>query len=1179
MTLSPWLLVAVGCAPSLPEPTLEGVAPTWGWQGETTDVTLVGTNLLPSIYAYADTRDDHRIYADFQAELVGEDGLVIPLSGEDLDTYRALSAQVPAGHPVGFYDVRLTTPNGAIAVLEDGFSITATRADHLDFQVDDVAFQVHQTAVFGILLVDPDGLAVGEDLAVQVRADPDQGADGAVFDLVGLDNMSALTDGVGVQGRLGPDGEATLTVTSAVPGGLRLSVEPQAEESLIRGDEVFFDFAPGPVNAVEITLPNDDFSAVAGQAFPVTLSVLDEFGNPVDDQGTELVVEELCGTTREPVTVVGTAELQLAVTGATDDTCPENRLSVSGGASGESEPFATVPGAGQTLRVLPASDTATAGVPFSIFVWSEDAYGNIIQDYTGQITVTDSADSLVSATCEEGSIRYCSLDFELAVSSTIILVADDLGAAGDSDPLAVIAGPASLLTVSPPSDPLIAGAAEELLISVLDSFGNPAVIDPGGLDPFALDDGSGTASLTWQGEGQPGIHTLSCTTTTASEGVVLTVSVPSRGLSVPADPVTVVNDVLATVTGSASPDTVEAGEVFEIDLAGTDAWGNAYTTQVDPVVDLADAALSVSPPTLTLGPDGTATGSFSVSVAGAPVALSISQSGVLLGSVELTVEHGELDHLQAETDADWVWVGDPLLVTVTARDAYENAVTDFSGGAILTSTGSGFLATPLGGFVDGSASTSVSWDAGMLQDAVVATADSGPKGTTDPVDALDPACADPPVADLSLDGSDEVVVCQVAGVASVTADFSGSSSTAGVAAYHLDDGLGESQRLTSDSATVTSSTPGRATVGLVVVDADACGAETSALWWNGDADGEPVGPIELTSSHTQRTAGSATNGIATVQVLARTCSGDLAAAGTVLARTDLGDLSGLTATGSGLALVLDSTGAGSLSWTQEAENHAGTATLHLGTDNGASHGSTTVAVIGDSARPTLVAVDPAGATTELLDELVIAFNEPMASTTLTATNVSLVGPSGSEGFDSMTLDADGSTLTVGLSDTLDTSTGSWTLTVTSGARDDGGNNRLDGTWSGSSSDFTAAFGDQVDSAISVSSCTPDSTAFTPDGDDGSGAEADGVGLAVEASAEPAWWELQVLDAAGSPVRTFRTAATGTSATLTWDGRGDDGLVVAAGNYTLMASTHDAGDNQSTACESPVTLTQHVSEPQ
>jgi hypothetical protein len=906
--------------------------------------------------------------------------------------------------------------------------------------------------------------------------------------------------------------------------------------------------------------------------------VLDEYGNVVDDRGTDVWIFESCGTFRDSITVIGTVPLEVVVTGATGDECAENQLSVSGGASGLSGFFDTLPGSASELRILASADTAVAGAPYPAVVWAEDDYGNTLQEFVGELNLTDSEGSLDTTSCEEGAVRFCTLTFINAVSSTVILADDGIDATGSSEPIVVVAGPAVELVVTGLPDSLVAGVETEITATISDPYGNAIAIDASGADPFEDQHGSDANVCQWLGETDLGVHELACTFTAASEAVAFVLSLPSLALSADAIDLEVINGPLAQVDVSTDVSTIGAGDAFNVEITASDEFGNAYVVKTDADLDLADEALTLAPQVLQIGEDGTASGPFTIDRAGSPITVNISQAGITLASFDITVQAGEADHLSVELDGAWTWLDKSLSVRVTARDNYGNAVPDFSSVVVLSSGQDAFTSSALPSFADGTSTSQLTWNEAVLQDTVIAIAEEGLLGTSDPVDVLDANCAEAPTAVLTLDGQSEAVVCRVSVSATVTADFSQSTGASEIVAYHLDDGQGGLQRLTDVSVDLETDQEGGWTATLVVVDSDACGDETSAIWWAGDADLDPVGPIIVSGSHTTRTAGSSTNGTTTVQLAGTTCSGDLAAGGTLYARVDLGILQGLTAVGSGLAVTLDSLGEGSLTWSVETETHAGTATLDTGTGNGASWGTVSMAVTGDSARPTVVSVDPSGSTAELLSEVVVVFTEPMNSSTVSDLTIALDGPDGTEIISTYGLDEFGTELTLTLDSQLDANAGEWVLTIDSAARDDAGNNRLDGTWSGSSSNYTGIFGNVVDDAITVSGCIVDSQVLIPDGDDGAGDEADSVTVTATSSQGPIWWALQVLDNDGQAVRTFRQAGSGTATTLTWDGRTDDGFVAGVGVYILAVSTFDAQDNQSTGCENQVTLEQHFGDP-
>ncbi|MEC7949056.1 MAG: hypothetical protein VX265_15915, partial [Myxococcota bacterium] len=115
------LVLAVSCVQPVDAPELVSMDPAWGWNGETTDVVLLGNDFYPGIAATGSDRFE--IDRQFDAWLTLE-GNRTPLEGVSLQELDALSARVPAGLEPGRYDVGLRTPNGVESILARGFSVT-----------------------------------------------------------------------------------------------------------------------------------------------------------------------------------------------------------------------------------------------------------------------------------------------------------------------------------------------------------------------------------------------------------------------------------------------------------------------------------------------------------------------------------------------------------------------------------------------------------------------------------------------------------------------------------------------------------------------------------------------------------------------------------------------------------------------------------------------------------------------------------------------------------------------------------------------------------------------------------------------------------------------------------------------------------------------------------------------
>ena len=373
-------------------------------------------------------------------------------------------------------------------------------------------------------------------------------------------------------------------------------------------------------------------------------------------------------------------------------------------------------------------------------------------------------------------------------------------------------------------------------------------------------------------------------------------------------------------------------------------------------------------------------------------------------------------------------------------------------------------------------------------------------------------------------------------------------------------GDGEETRYTSSPTELVYDLAGARRATLVVADADGCADEATAVAWIGEDDGSPVGPVTVSATNSSVRNG----GLTSVGMSATDCAGDVASGGLLYVWADLGTVAG-TATGEGMVVTLDSVGTGSVDWSF-ADGYADTATFSAASATGAGFGTASVLVTDDSVRPQVVSVSPEGAEYGTVSDITVVFSEPMLPAAFTAANVTLSGPSG-QATVSLSLSSDGKTLTVTPSPSVDAAAGVYVVGLTTNVRDTAGN-RLSGDGSGSAANWSSTFG-AVTASVPATSCTASASAFRPDGDDGSGADADALTLALSGS--PTRWSMRVADDVGSVVRHAEQA--GSIASWDWDGRGDDGLVVAEGAYRVDVYALDASSNRQLGCSIDVQLTQ------
>jgi hypothetical protein len=520
-------------------------------------------------------------------------------------------------------------------------------------------------------------------------------------------------------------------------------------------------------------------------------------------------------------------------------------------------------------------------------------------------------------------------------------------------------------------------------------------------------------------------------------------------------------------------------------------------------------------------------------------------------------------------DQAWVWVGEPNSLTVNAVDAYENVVDDVFGDVTLAAA-SGVAGSVVSRLVNGTGLGSLTWSQFAINDVVEASG-VGKTGLSRTISAVRRCGGAGPTPALRFGGQTSATVCAPAAgrLTTVTASLAGSTAAPGtsllVYAATLDGGLPVTAP--SPSLQLPLTREGVLDVAALVVQSDGCGAEASGRVYSGPDDGEPVGPIVLTSQQPTLTIGPG-GGAARVFLLgATTCRGVPAAGGTVRVRTDRGALSGATATGSGLTLTLDAIGSSSFFLDAGAARHGGTATIIAGVASETASGRVNLEFIGDLRAPYVWWQEPKGGGAGAVDLLTVAFSEPLDPATVTPAAFSIVGP-GAPGVAAVALDAAGREVDVSLTGL--TPVGPQLQLVIADTVADLAGNPLAGTWGSSVAAYSGPFG--VDATVAgIGSCVASAARFQPDGDDGAGEQADTITLTYTAAAQPAWWVASVIDSGGALLRQEHLRPNGASDTWTWDGRDGEGAILAPGSFTVEVVPEDSLGNEGVGCRRVVDL--------
>lgn len=1196
-------LALSGCAPELPSPELSVVSPDWGFRGDDTRIEIQGSGLYPSVSAIAGGEVEWD--RQYQAWLVDADGQASRLQGVELQDYEHLLATVPAGLEADEYTLRVRTPGGAEVELEGAFQVTDTRADHLELTADPPIATIGEYAVIEVRLLDPEENLVQEDLPITVTLEVEGDREAVSFSgSTTLDGQAPLEDELGVTGSLGSTGLGFFAITSSALSDVTVVVSPTDEDSPIPAEVTTVSFAPGPVAKVAITLPTF-VAATAGTGFNVDITLLDEEDNPTENAQAALYLREACpaGSYGEIVFVLDRLENHpVTVTGATNLACAENQVLATGILDGEalegaSEGFEVLPGEPASLLVSASPETVVAGEePLHVMVVALDEFGNVAEDHDASISLVDSVGGLDPVAglglqlCSDFSsglaITTCDAWLWTSGRSVTLTATDSAGNTGESNEFTVEPSDADGLVVSVESTEVTAGERFDVVVRAVDALGNTLDVPLYTLGDVSFADDHGAAACEIDSdsdvlEGTP--YTCVLTKADPEDTLVATLTTPDLRHTASSDSFAVINGALTSVhIGLGGTTEIEAGEAMNVSFAGFDDHGNPYVEGDERTITLSDDSgtlvISGGGTAATLDEAGEASVALVFTAAFDDNRVYAARGGATLGSSDtFDVRPGELNGFVVQAQATWAWLDEPLGVVVVAEDRFGNPVDTFEGeGTLRSSDGLGDDVS-VDTWTDGVASLSFTWDEAGLSDMLELAVDGDTVATSHTIDALDPDCADGPVAEVTVAGDAPATLCLNDG-ATPTATVSAAGSDAGGASlswYHYDLGDGDWTRSRALSKTTTWTEEAAWRVNVIVADADACGDLATVDVYVAENDGRPAGPVTVELADATLNNGLDET-VATITAL--DCTGD-PADGELLARADLGDLesgpsSALTSTGAGLALEV-SRGEGDVIWSVVDERYAGVATLRVGTASGAAYGEVEATVSGDQARPLVLSVSPHGTWLDAFDEISVLFSEAIDVDSLDRMPVSLTLRTGEAvELASVSLDDAQTTMTIALVESQEG--GPFVLTLPADLRDESGN-RLNGEWaeSGTASDLVLTFGDVASEAPEITGCTTDTSVFRPDGDAGEGEEADEVVIRPTAGSAPEWWRLVVTDAFGEDILVKRFNADTSSGLLPWNGRDQEGFVVGEGEYTIAVTSEDEYWNTGTTCTTTVTVDHRV----
>ncbi len=485
-----------------------------------------------------------------------------------------------------------------------------------------------------------------------------------------LPNKSTLTNGVGTFNfTLRTTGSRTVTATDAVNGS-------------ISGTSGGIFVVASAVAGFEVTAPA---TTLAGSPFSIMVTTKDIYGNVVAGYGGLVKITSSDGQALLPPDAnltSGSGTFMVTLKTASNHTVSATDASFPSIAGSDS--VTVNPDAAASLDMsMPV--VVQANTPFNITVTARDAFGNKATGYTGTVTFTSSDPMAVlpaNSTLPGGSKTFV---VTLKTNGNQIVNARDTVNSDIRDTASVPVGAtaptaAAKFAVSVPAN-ATAGVPISVTVVALDASDNPATGYTGTVQ-FTSNDGqailllsttlvNGTASFTVV------LRTAGSRTITATDTVNAGITGASTAVAVAPSAATKldVTAVASSVAGAPFSVTVTARDLFNNVATGFSAVVNFLST---------DGQAALPGPTPFV--NGTLTTSATFKTAGLHSLVAVARGARPISGIASVVVNPAAVASFAVTVPQAETAGVPFAITVTARDAFGNTVTNYGGLVTFAST-------------------------------------------------------------------------------------------------------------------------------------------------------------------------------------------------------------------------------------------------------------------------------------------------------------------------------------------------------------------------------------------------------------------------------------------------------------------------------------------------------------
>ena len=478
----------------------------------------------------------------------------------------------------------------------------------------------------------------GSTFSITVTA-KDQYGDNFAYN--GTATLSDSLDGMADTQITFTDGVYTGSITLTVAGSDTLTVT-DGEHT---GNSNSFTVDHAAVSSVIIT-PSGEQTITAGNTVQFSASAYDAYDNLITNTASDFIWTAATASGLFNTTTAGSYSVKAEYSSVSSSSVTVN----------------VEHGGLDHFTINDIADGHVAGAGFDLVVTARDEYENTVTDYSGQtISVSDSGGTIDPTTTLAFAAGVSTTSVAVTLAGTDTITVTDGAHTGNSNSFTVIAAGLDHFTINNIADDQVAGTGFDLVVTARDEYENTVTNYSG--QTISVSDSGGTIDPTTTLAFAAGVSTTSVAVTLAGTDTITVTDGAHTGNSneFTVDHATV-SSVIITPSGQ---QTITAGNTVQFSASAYDAYDNLITNTASDFIWTA----------------ATASGLFNTTTAGS-YSVKAEYSSVSSSSVTVNVEHGGLDHFTINDIADGHVAGAGFDLVVTARDEYENTVTDYSGQTI-----------------------------------------------------------------------------------------------------------------------------------------------------------------------------------------------------------------------------------------------------------------------------------------------------------------------------------------------------------------------------------------------------------------------------------------------------------------------------------------------------------------